>query len=103
MQSYCYVLSNTQNEESIKRLQKFASINNGFELAESDLEVRGAGALIGGKQWGMSDIAMEAIRNRKLVEIAKEFAVKTISSDPELQTHPDLLQKIEGLEKVHLE
>lgn len=103
MQSYCYVLSNTQNEESIKRLQKFASTNNGFELAESDLEVRGAGALIGGKQWGMSDIAMEAIRNRKLVEIAKEFAVKTVSSDPELQAHPDLLQKIEGLEKVHLE
>ncbi len=103
MQSYCYVISDTQNEDSIKRLQKFASTNNGFELAESDLESRGAGALIGGKQWGISDIAMEAIRNRKLVEIAKDYAKSTIASDPEIANNPDLRARIDGLEKVHLE
>lgn len=103
IQSYCYVLSDTQNEESIKRLQQFANTNNGFELAEADLTARGAGALIGGKQWGISDIAMEAIKNRKLVELAKEYAQKEIATDPELIKNLALKNKIESLEKVHLE
>ena len=84
-------------------MQKFASTNNGFELAESDLESRGAGALIGGKQWGISDIAMEAIKNRKLVEIAKSRAKATIESDPNLENSKALKQRIENIEKVHLE
>ena len=43
-------------------MKAFMSAKNGFELAEYDLALRGAGELAGGKQWGVSDIAMEALK-----------------------------------------
>ena len=72
-------------------------------MAERDLESRGAGSLLAGKQWGMSDIAMEAIRNRKLVDIASRYARELIMSDPTLTSHPHLLALIEERDKAHLE
>ena len=52
-------------------MKAFINAKNGFELAEYDLTLRGAGELVGGKQWGVSDIAMEALKNIKLVEAAR--------------------------------
>jgi RecG-like helicase len=55
-------------------LKALTTAKNGFELAEYDLQLRGAGALSGGKQWGISDIAMEALKNIKMVEAARTEA-----------------------------
>ena len=49
-------------------MKALTTAKNGFELAEYDLKIRGAGELGGGKQWGVSDIGMEALRNIKMVE-----------------------------------
>jgi len=60
------------------------SAKNGFELAEHDLQFRGSGQLYGGKQSGLTDLGMEAIRNLKLVEAARNEAKHIVESHPEL-------------------
>ena len=102
-QSYCYLFSDSSGEVAMKRLADFANISDGFLLAEKDLESRGAGALLTGKQWGISDIAMEAIKNRKLVDLASQYAKDIITSDPELTHYPLLANILIDKEKAHLE
>jgi RecG-like helicase len=55
-------------------LKNLVEAKNGFELAELDMQARGIGTLMDGKQWGISDLAMEAIKNPKLVEVARAEA-----------------------------
>jgi ATP-dependent DNA helicase RecG len=62
-----------------------------LNLAEQDLLQRGPGELSGRKQWGISDIGMEALKNLKLVEAARTEALELIKKDPNLLSHP-LLQ-----------
>jgi ATP-dependent DNA helicase RecG len=74
-QAYCYIFSDTKEEKSIERLKIFVAAKNGFELAERDLMTRGPGALSGSKQWGLSDLGMDALKNLKLVTFAKAEAM----------------------------
>ena len=57
--------------------------------------LRGSGQLGGGKQWGISDIGMEAIRNIKMVEAARLEAHEIIEKDFELKNYPLLKEKWE--------
>jgi len=93
-QAYCYILTDSTSEVSQKRLKAIATAKNGFELAELDLSLRGSGELSGGKQWGISDLGMEAIKNIKMVEAARTEAGIIIANDPELSKHPLLRTKI---------
>ena len=95
-QAYCYLLTESSNETSLKRLKALATAKNGFELSELDLMLRGSGELSGGKQWGISDLGMEAIKNIKMVEAARSEAEKIIAKDPELIQYPVILSMIEG-------
>ena len=76
---------------------------NGFELAEQDMLARGIGALMDGKQWGISDLAMEAIKNPKLVEIARDEARELLDNDPTLEKYPELAEIIRKRTQVHME
>jgi ATP-dependent DNA helicase RecG len=73
-QTYYYIFTDSKSDKTISRLSALKTAKNGFELAEYDLKFRGAGELSGGKQWGVSDIAMEALQNLKLVEAARTEA-----------------------------
>ncbi len=79
-QAYCYIFTDLKTGKAIERLKALKEAKSGFELAEIDLKLRGAGALSGGKQWGVSDIGMEALQNLKMVEAAREEAKKMIES-----------------------
>lgn len=92
-QAYCYLFTETKSEKSLKRLNALIEAKNGFELSELDLSLRGAGTLTGDKQWGISDLGMEAIKNLKLVEAARESAKQLLAADPTLDQHP-AIQKI---------
>ena len=59
-----------------------------------DLTLRGAGELGGTKQWGITDLGMEAIKNIKMVEAARFEAIRLISEDPALGNYPLLKQKV---------
>lgn len=77
-QPYCFLFTESKTEKTLTRLGHFVKAKNGFELAEFDLTTRGPGELSGTKQWGVSDIAMEALKNIKLVEIAQIEALLLI-------------------------
>ncbi|HEX8993994.1 MAG TPA: ATP-dependent DNA helicase RecG [Candidatus Paceibacterota bacterium] len=89
-QAYCFVLAESRGEHTRARLKALVTAKNGFELAELDLRERGAGELGGGKQWGISDIGMEALENLKLVEAARAEAALLIQRDETLSSHPAL-------------
>ncbi|MCX6788222.1 MAG: ATP-dependent DNA helicase RecG [Candidatus Kaiserbacteria bacterium] len=103
-QSYCFALPESFGQTTRDRMKAFTTAKNGFELAEYDLALRGAGELVGGKQWGVSDIAMEALKNIKLVEAARTEAAKLIAADPELKNHPILADRALAADReMHLE
>jgi ATP-dependent DNA helicase RecG len=102
-QSYCYLFTESKGEITQTRLKALVNAKNGFELAEADMMARGIGMLMDGKQWGMSDLAMEAIKNPKLVEVARTEARELLDEEGELRRYPDLMKIIEDREKVHME
>ncbi len=103
-QAYCYAFTETNSSKSIERLKALQSAKNGFELAELDLSLRGAGELSGNQQWGISDIAMEALRNLKMVEAAREEATRLIDEDIELAKYPLLKKRLDvHSENAHFE
>jgi len=100
-QAYCFALPESYGPATKERLKALTTAKNGFELAEYDLALRGAGELSGSRQWGVSDIAMEAIKNIKLVEAARKEAQELVARDPELSSlpyfHTHLKEKAEGI------
>ncbi len=95
-QAYCYIFAEAKSEKTIARLKALKTAKNGFELAELDLTLRGAGELGGTKQWGITDLGMEAIKNIKMVEAARTEAIRLIETNPELTNFPLLKQKVKS-------
>ena len=103
-QAYCFTVSESKSEKTRNRLKALTTAKNGFELSEFDLQFRGSGGLYGQKQSGLSDLGMEAIKNLKLVEAARNEAQKIIAKDKDLTQHPLLLKEVNSLEtNLHLE
>jgi ATP-dependent DNA helicase RecG len=103
-QAYCFALPESMGPTTRERMKAFKTAKNGFELAEYDLALRGAGELAGPRQWGISDVAMEALKNLKLVEAARTEAARLIGRDPGLSEYPELAAARErALAALHLE
>ena len=103
-QAYCYVFADAKSDKTLQRLKALKTAKNGFELAELDLTLRGSGELGGTKQWGISDLGMEAIKNIKMVEAAHTEAIRLINEDSELLKYPLLKQKVrDKAEEFHFE
>jgi len=103
-QAYCYVFTESTSEKSIERLRALVTAKNGFELAEIDLSQRGGGGLYGIRQWGVSDVAMEALQNIKMVEAARIEAIRMVVEDETLSKYPELKREVEAHKKeVHFE
>ncbi|MDO8240748.1 MAG: ATP-dependent DNA helicase RecG [Candidatus Moranbacteria bacterium] len=103
-QSYCFLFTNSNTDKATERLQAMEDSNDGFEISQKDLELRGPGQFFGLVQSGLPDIAMEHLSNIKLIKFARAEAQNILSSDPDLKKHPLLasaLQKFQ--EKIHLE
>lgn len=103
-QSYCYLFADAKTEKTISRLKALTKASNGFELAELDLSLRGAGLLSGDKQWGITDLGMEAIKNIKMVEAARNEAINIINRDENLASYPLLSETLKQKNlKLHFE
>jgi ATP-dependent DNA helicase RecG len=77
-QSYCLLVSRAKEEltdSALARLEALVASNDGFELAETDLEIRGEGQLLGTRQAGLSDLRFTRLRaDRRLLEQARKAA-----------------------------
>ena len=104
-QAYCFLYAETSGEKTLARLSAIVNAKNGFELAEKDLTLRGAGDLYGKKQWGISDVGMEALQNLKMVEAARSEAERLIEKDETLSRFPTLREELALREQkeIHFE
>lgn len=103
-QAYCFVFSESKTAKTAERLKALKTAKNGFELAEFDLGIRGSGELYGKRQSGLSDIAMEAMKNLKMVEVARDEAREIVEKDSELKNHPAIKEIIKRRAKdIHFE
>ena len=101
-QSYCYLFADSWSENTKKRLEAMVNCNNGFELAEKDLQIRGPGELIGIRQSGLPDLKMASLGDIILVKKARAVAEKIFRDD--LNKYPKLKEKLAEFEKeTHLE
>ncbi|MFL6301336.1 MAG: ATP-dependent DNA helicase RecG [Terriglobales bacterium] len=87
--SYCVLMTDSKKpltEEAEQRLDAMVKTNNGFEIAELDLKLRGPGEFFGTRQAGMPDFRVaNLVRDRELLEVAKGEAGWVVSGP-----HPDL-------------
>lgn len=86
-QPFCFLLPESRGENAMKRLRALEKSDDGFKLAEADLETRGAGDLYGVRQWGVTDLGMEALQNVRLIRAARDEAHALIARDPALKQH----------------
>ena len=103
-QSYCYLLPDTLSDRSRARLEAMVKTNNGFELAQKDLELRGPGDLFGSQQSGFPDYQFATSADEDLMQKARHWAERLMEEDPTLSTYPLMRQKMkDAFEIVHLE
>jgi len=87
-----------------QRLRAITVCENGFELAEKDLQIRGPGDFSGQRQWGIPDFAMNSLKDISLVEETRQAAKEILEEDPELKKYPLLRERLkEFRERIHLE
>ena len=85
-QAYCILICEGTSLDSIKRMEAMSSTNNGFEIAEEDLKLRGPGEFYGTKQSGLPSLKIADILNDiPILDIARKEAAITIENDPDLR------------------
>jgi len=103
-QSYCFLFTTSPDQLNRRRLKALVESNNGFELAQKDMEIRGPGSLYGTQQWGIPDMAMQGLSNIFLVEKTRAAAKEILEKDPTLQKYPLLKERLKNFSKrIHFE
>jgi ATP-dependent DNA helicase RecG len=86
--SWCFLLSGSGAPEATARLEAMEASNDGFVLADVDLELRGEGTILGARQKGRSDLKLaRLLSDRDLVVDARALAIELVGSDPLLDSH----------------
>ncbi len=100
--SFCLLIPETENAADNERLKAMVETNDGFVLAEKDLEQRGPGDFLGTRQAGFSDLRLASLTDVRLIEKAREAALGLFEEDPEiaLPKHVPLAQTLQRFWKV---
>jgi len=103
-QSYCLLFTEMSSKTINARLRALVSCENGFELAEKDLAIRGPGDFSGIRQWGIPDLAMASLKDISVVEKTREEAKEILEEDPQLKNYPLLKERLKEFgQRIHLE
>jgi ATP-dependent DNA helicase RecG len=94
--SYCILVPGNPDEVENQRLQAMVETNDGFKLAEKDLEIRGPGQFLGTRQSGYTELKLASITDIKLIEQARQTALTLFKQDPDLKqdNHQKLAQAV---------
>ena len=108
--SWCFLFADPQTPEAEERMAAMVGRHekqpgeeegrpfDGFDLAEKDLEIRGAGEVFGGRQAGFTDLKLGRIpRDEPVVLEARRVAEEVLDADPTLADHRQLAEEVEDL------
>lgn len=103
LQSYCVLSSSTRNPETRARLEIMEQTNDGFVIAEKDLELRGPGEFLGTRQSGLPDMVVaDIVKDTKILEMARSEAINFVKEhnidDYPLLKNADNLQSVSNLD-----
>jgi ATP-dependent DNA helicase RecG len=91
--SHCLLINDSRNGLAKQRLEVLVRSNDGFEIAEMDLRLRGPGQVLGTRQSGLPDLALASLADDgSVLDEARQEAAALISADPSLQNQPILRQ-----------
>jgi ATP-dependent DNA helicase RecG len=95
-QSYCILLAEDASEDAAERLRAVERTNDGFELAEKDLEMRGPGEFLGTRQSGFPEFPMATFTDTRLLHEVREVAARLLEQDPDLgrEEHQGLRKQV---------
>ena len=85
-QSYCILMTDYKlSEDSKTRMETMVRTNDGFEIAEVDLKLRGPGDIMGKQQSGVLNLQIaDLVRDRDILQVARHLAVKLLKEDPSM-------------------
>ncbi|MFC2052335.1 ATP-dependent DNA helicase RecG [Chloroflexota bacterium] len=98
-QSYCMLLAQNPSEVARERLDTIEKTQDGFQLAEEDLKLRGPGEFFGTRQSGLPDLRMAKLSDVGLLELARSEAIRLFGIDPKLKK-PEHLPLAKELARV---
>lgn len=98
-QGYCYLMP-SDSRPPARRLRALESSNNGFDLAELDLELRGPGAIYGIMQHGQLDLRIAKLTDTRLIAAARAGAAKLLEQGDDLLQYKELMQNVNRLRAV---
>ena len=85
LESVCYLISDTDVEQSLRRLELMVQTTNGFELAEADMEMRGPGEYFGTRQSGLPELRVAKLTDHRTLNLARNWANRILDDDPNLR------------------
>jgi ATP-dependent DNA helicase RecG len=106
--SICFLVTNfpirgdeEERNVSQRRLSAVVNTNDGFKLAEDDLQIRGEGDILGGKQSGVNSALklLKVIEDAELISDARKRAERLLEKDPSLSNHPDIKTVLDNYTK----
>ena len=102
-QSYCFLISKTDNDTSKARLRVMEKTQDGFEIAEEDLRLRKSGEIFGTKQTGFSDLKfIDIIQDVKTIKAVKDMCVEYLKEKKGIIDNEYLKMDIEDKFKENL-
>jgi ATP-dependent DNA helicase RecG len=95
--SYCILMTGDKlSKEAQKRMETMVQTNDGFEISEVDLQLRGPGDLMGTQQSGVLDLKISNLsKDSQIVTLAREMAKKMLSEDPNFEMPKNQILKIQ--------
>jgi len=95
-QSYCILIAEEAEGTAKERLQALEQSNDGFALAEKDLEIRGPGEFLGRRQSGLPELKLASLSDMDMLKMARTEAETIFAADPELMQpeHAQLRQRV---------
>lgn len=97
LQSYCVLITASRSQETRERLKIMTETNDGFVIAEKDLQLRGPGEFLGTRQSGLPDLIIsDIVRDAKILELARNEAIDFVK-EYNIEDFP-LLKNVTSLE-----
>ena len=102
--SYCLLINDSSNPQAAQRLNLLERSNDGFEIAEMDLRLRGPGQVLGTRQSGLPDLALASLStDGAVLERARAVAQQITARDPDLTNHPLLARMLQDQRRRQIE